>query len=292
MARLQTRECEVEHVSIGRTARLKGRAIEDREAKQVHLVIAAMDQDRWGSGAEWARFQATRYRPAGIDRNVAGVQKHAGSPAAIDGGSFKRRSKTYPAVAAGDRSEIEDLHIIAQRTADKQPDAAAAANPIAAISVAAVTAITAVAAIAARSVAAGARVITGISTVATSAISTGAADTTSAAISSDAGKSTDTNSAVAGGYRAEIQDFRVNDRRARSHPKAVAAIATNPVAAISVAAVTAITAVAAVTASSVAASAARSANNGAAAVATATRAKHTDAAIATTAACTAVTALS
>src|SRR5207237_1279531 len=55
---LQTRECEVEHVGIGRTARLKGRAIEDREAKQVHLVIAAMDQDRWGSGAERARFQA------------------------------------------------------------------------------------------------------------------------------------------------------------------------------------------------------------------------------------------
>src|SRR5439155_2580555 len=110
-------------------------------------------------------------------------------------------------------------------------------------------------------VAAGARVTRGIASDAAGAISTGAAVTTSAASSSDAGKSTDTNSAVAAGYRAEIQDFRVNDRRARSQPKAVAAIATKPKAAISVTAVTAVTAVAAVTASSVAASAARSTTN-------------------------------
>src|SRR5439155_484874 len=113
----------------------------------------------------------------------------------------------------------------------------------------------------ARSVAAGARVIRGISTGATSAYSTGAAVTTSAAISSDAAKSTDTNSAVATGYRAEIQDFRVNDRRARSQPKALAAGAARSGAAISVTAVTAVTAVAAITSSSVAplaASAARS----------------------------------
>src|SRR5439155_11550858 len=109
-------------------------------------------------------------------------------------------------------------------------------------------------------VAAGARVTRGIASDAAGAISTGAAVTTSAAISSDAASSTNTNSAVAAGYRAEIQDFRVNDRRARSQPKALAAIATKPKAAISVAAVTAVTAVAAVTSSSVAASAARSTN--------------------------------
>src|SRR5256712_8183621 len=69
---LQTRECEVEHVAIGRAARLIDWAIDDREAKQVHFVIAAMDKDRWGSeAAEGVR--ATRYRPEGIDRNVAGV---------------------------------------------------------------------------------------------------------------------------------------------------------------------------------------------------------------------------
>src|SRR5207244_12485969 len=95
---------EGDAVGMGPPARPRGRGMEDRQAKQVHLVTAAMGKNRWGSGAERARFQATRYRPAGIDRNVAGVQEHAGSPAAIDGGSFKRRRKTYPAVAAGDRS--------------------------------------------------------------------------------------------------------------------------------------------------------------------------------------------
>src|SRR5439155_10440988 len=52
---LQTRECEVEHVAIGRAARLIDWAIDDREAKQVHFVIAPMDKDRWGSVAERAR---------------------------------------------------------------------------------------------------------------------------------------------------------------------------------------------------------------------------------------------
>src|SRR5207302_9328537 len=126
---LQTRECEVEHVSIGRTARLKGRAIEDREAKQVHLVIAAMDKDRWGSGTERARFQTTRYRPAGIDRNVAGVQEHAGSPGAIDGGSFKRRSKTDAAVAAGDPSAVVQDDVATATRADLDTGSAVAANP-------------------------------------------------------------------------------------------------------------------------------------------------------------------
>src|SRR5437879_1107172 len=89
-----------------------------------------MDKNRWGSGTERARFQATRYRPAGIDRNVAGVQEHAGSPAAIDGGSFKRRSKTYPAVAAGDRSAVvqDDVAAAAAR-ADLDTGSAVAANP-------------------------------------------------------------------------------------------------------------------------------------------------------------------
>src|SRR5713101_262855 len=45
---LQTRECEVEHVAIGRAAILIGWAIENREAKQVHSVIAAIDKDRIG----------------------------------------------------------------------------------------------------------------------------------------------------------------------------------------------------------------------------------------------------
>src|SRR5438132_9064112 len=88
-----------------------------------------MDKDRWGSGAERARFQATRYRPAGIDRNVAGVQEHAGSPAAIDGGSFKRRSKTYPAVAAGDRSAVVQEDVAAALRADLDTGSAVAANP-------------------------------------------------------------------------------------------------------------------------------------------------------------------
>src|SRR2546425_7548865 len=74
---LQTRECEVEHVATG-PAILIDWAIEDCEAKQVHSVIAPIDKDRWGS-AEEAR--ATRYRPEGIDRDVVGVQEHAGSPA-------------------------------------------------------------------------------------------------------------------------------------------------------------------------------------------------------------------
>ena len=128
---LQTRECEVEHVAIGRAARLIDWAIDDCEAKQVHLVIAAMDKDRWGSGAERARLQATRYRPAGIDRNVAGVQEHAGSPAAIDGGSFKRRSKTYAAVAAGDRSAVvqDDVAAATAARADLDTGSAVAANP-------------------------------------------------------------------------------------------------------------------------------------------------------------------
>src|SRR5207245_10354772 len=118
---LQTRECEVEHVAIGRAARLIDWAIDDREAKQVHSVIAAMDKDRWGSCAERARVQATRYRPAGIDRNVVRVQEHAGSPAAIDGGSFKRRSKTDAAVAACDRSALAQAAVDAALRPDLQP---------------------------------------------------------------------------------------------------------------------------------------------------------------------------
>src|SRR5260370_23666611 len=76
---LQTRECEVEHVATGRAGRPLGWAIENREAKQVHSVIAAMDKDRFGPWPpEGAR--ATRYRPQVIDRDVVGVQEHAGSP--------------------------------------------------------------------------------------------------------------------------------------------------------------------------------------------------------------------
>src|SRR5437879_4806314 len=205
---LQTRECEVEHVGIGRTARLKGRAIEDREAKQVHLVIAAMDQDRWGSGAERARLQATRYRPAGIDRNVAGVQEHAGSPAAIDGGSFKRRSKTDAAVAAGDRSAVvqDDVAAAAATRADLDTGSAVAANPETWIrdawtaSEAVTTAIAArcVAAIAARSQK------TGTAADATNATSTAAAITTSAANSSEAATASETTADRRAGHGYEI----------------------------------------------------------------------------------------
>src|SRR6266446_826768 len=119
---LQTRECEVEHVAFGRAAILIDWAIEDCEAKQVHSVIAAIDFDRWGP-AEEAR--ATRYRPDGIDRDVVGVQEHAGSPAArtLDGAS-------YAAVAACDRSDVvqEDIAAIRARV-DLDTGSAVAAKP-------------------------------------------------------------------------------------------------------------------------------------------------------------------
>src|SRR6266852_2155938 len=104
---LQTRECEVEHVAIGRAAILIGWAIENREAKQVHSVIAAIDKNRWGP-AEEAR--ATRYRPEGIDRDVVGVQEHAGSPEArIQEGA------SYAAVTTCDRSDVVQEDIEATR---------------------------------------------------------------------------------------------------------------------------------------------------------------------------------
>src|SRR6266436_3375001 len=91
--------------------------------------MAAINKDRWGSDAEGVC--ATRYRPEGIDRNVAGVQKHARSPLAIDGGSFKRRSKTYAAVAAGDRSNVVQDDVAAAATrADQDTGSAVAANPV------------------------------------------------------------------------------------------------------------------------------------------------------------------
>src|SRR5712691_5676765 len=107
---LQTRECEVEHVAIGRAAILTGFAIDDGEAKQVHSVIAAIDKDRIGP-AEEAR--ATRYRPDGIGRGVVGVQGHVGSPAARteDGVS----SYAYAAVTACDRSDVVQEDIAATR---------------------------------------------------------------------------------------------------------------------------------------------------------------------------------
>src|SRR5437879_611840 len=207
---LQTREGEVEHVSIGRTARLKGRAIEDREAKQVHLVIAAMDQDRWGSGAERARFQATRYRPASIDRNVAGVQEHAGSPAAIDGGSFKRRSKTYPAVAAGDRSAVvqDDVAAAAAARADLDTGSAVAANPETWVRDAWTTreTVTTCSSVNSDASCSGA----GIATNSASANSTSAASATSAANSFGAFTATNTSSAVAAGDGSEIEDLHIS----------------------------------------------------------------------------------
>src|SRR5207253_1465817 len=153
--------------------------------------------------------QATRYRPAGIDRNVAGVQEHAGSPAAIDGGSFKRRRKTDAAVAAGDRSAVVQDDVAAALRADLDTGSAVAANPVTWIrdawtaSEAVTTAIAArcVAAIAARSQK------TGTAADAGSAISTSAASSTSAAKSFGAFTATDTNSAVAAGDGSEIEDL-------------------------------------------------------------------------------------
>src|SRR6266446_5085093 len=123
---LQTRECEVEHVAIFRAAILIDWAIEDCEAKQVHSVIAAIDFDRWGPWPEGAR--ATRYRPDGIDRDVVGVQEHAGSPAArIEDGVS---SYAYAAVTACDRSDVvqEDIAAIRARV-DLDTGSAIAAKP-------------------------------------------------------------------------------------------------------------------------------------------------------------------
>src|SRR5712691_13497597 len=108
---LQTRECEVEHVAIGRAAILTGFAIDDGEAKQVHSVIAAIDKDRIGP-AEEAR--ATRYRPDGIDRDVVGVQEHAGSPAAREE-PREEWGDSYAAVTACDRSDVVQDDIAAAR---------------------------------------------------------------------------------------------------------------------------------------------------------------------------------
>src|SRR5439155_812460 len=206
-------------------------------------------------------------------------QEHAGSPAAIDGGSFKRRSKTYPAVAAGDRSAVvqDDVAAATAARADLDTGSAVAANPETWVRDAWTTreTVTTCSSVNSDASYSGA----GIATNSASANSTSAASATSAA------KSFTTTSAVTAAYRSEIQDFRVNDRRARSHPKAVAAIATNPVAAISVAAVTAVTAVAAITASSVAAIAARSENTAVAADRTATQLNSTYAAIAYAVSC-------
>src|SRR5207302_593481 len=194
----------------GRTARLKGRAIEDREAKTVNWAIAAMDKNRWGSGTERARFQATRYRPAGIDRNVAGVQEHAGSPAAIDGGSFKRRSKTYAAVAACDRSAVvqDDVAAATATRADLDTGSAVAANPESWVRDAWTTREAASAASAARSDATCTG--TGIATNSASDNSTSAASFTSAAKSFGAFTATDTSSAVAAGDGSEIEDLHIS----------------------------------------------------------------------------------
>src|SRR5262249_42821528 len=169
-------------------------AIDDREPKQVHSVIAAINKDRWGSFAK--RIHPTRYRPKGIDRNVARVQEHAGSPGARAGACS---AETYAAVAAGDKSNVVQEDVAAAIRFNPDTGFAVPANPDTLLR----NAVTTSEAI---------QPVTSASCSATcaSACSTSAAKATIAAIAADAGNSSDTNSAVAAADGAEIEHLHVS----------------------------------------------------------------------------------